>query len=596
MSAQSTPARGNTPTAPPSLRRVGDEDHAPAIPSPLNPAPRTASKPALREPREKKDSLKKREAAAATRSSTPADTGSRGKKGAKAAAAASPSPMRYQIPEPRFADYDPPKDPVFASHEPNPFFTPNGVELRKPIDHAENKKAYRYTHAIADPLFRHKQFYRQTDSKPQGPRMSVEDSDKLTHFDDSMTMITNEKGWRMSRANVFAREGSLYYEVKVVRGIAPDGPAPTTPDSPPEPHIRMGWARREAPLDSPVGFDGYSYGIADMRCAPMHRSRPGKFLDKQKTKGKPKSKAAARQEPPPPEDHIRTGDVIGLLITLPSLSLHRKVVEGIYNPAVDVDDGFTDPPGPAADIIRDRIPVPYRSNLYFEQFEYQPTKAMETYNDRSPINTITPHPNHPDAALRTLPHSSIRVYKNGIPLGTAFEGLLAFLPPASLVPASTGARPGFDDGTIGYYPAVSMFSGGIAELNFGPGFWFPPPELGIRSSRHPQGAPVPADMPATGADADGDGDGDIMLPDAPTSITSPMHGGPPEPKSAGDEKRRVRGVGERYREQVAEDVVWDLVDEVDFFAQDGGYAYVPERDSPEVKRGTARGVANLRDE
>ena len=36
--------------------------------------------------------------------------------------------------------------------------------------------------------------------------------------------------------------------------------------------------------------------------------------------------------------------------------------------------------------------------------------------------------------------------------------------------------------------------------------------------------------------------------------------------------RQLRGVGERYKEQVAEDITWDIIDEVDFFMQDGGFA------------------------
>jgi COMPASS component BRE2 len=92
--------------------------------------------------------------------------------------------------------------------------------------------------------------------------MSHEDCDKWFHFDDSASIITNEKGWRMGRGNVVAREGRLYYEVKILRGIPKDGPAmPTfteTGQRSAQPHVRMGWARREAPLDAPVGFDGYS--------------------------------------------------------------------------------------------------------------------------------------------------------------------------------------------------------------------------------------------------------------------------------------------------------------------------------------------------
>jgi len=33
----------------------------------------------------------------------------------------------------------------------------------------------------------------------------------------------------------------------------------------------------------------------------------------------------------------------------------------------------------------------------------------------------------------------------------------------------------------------------------------------------------------------------------------------------------LRPVAERYKEQIAEDVVWDIIDEVDFFMQDGGF-------------------------
>jgi COMPASS component BRE2 len=228
--------------------------------------------------------------------------------------------------------------------------------------------------------------------------------------------------------------------------------------------------------------------------------------------------------------------VIGLLITLPSLSLHRKVIDGIYNPAVDSSDGFDEPVNEASDIIRDRIPVPFKGNIYFEQFEYQATKPMESYTDRGPYNKVAPHPNHEDVALRSLPGSEIRVYKNGQLIGTAFEKLLAFLPPASLVPSGQGqgARSGFDDGSLGYYPAVSAFFGGTAEVNFGPEFWFPPAELGL-------------DV----------GDVDMERDEAAS-------------------KRKVRPIGDRWKEQVVEDIVWDIIDEVDFYAQDGGPSYVPE--------------------
>lgn len=60
------------------------------------------------------------------------------------------------------------------------------------------------------------------------------------------------------------------------------------------------------------------------------------------------------------------GDVIGLEICLPSLSLHRKVAEGTYNKAVDVSDDL-DPIAAHEylDIIRDRVPIRFKNTLYF---------------------------------------------------------------------------------------------------------------------------------------------------------------------------------------------------------------------------------------
>jgi COMPASS component BRE2 len=485
--------------------------------------------------------------------------------------------MRYSIPEPKVPDYDPPKDGIFASHEPNPIYAPDGqTELRKPVDHAWNKKGYKYTHCVADPHFRHKQFYRQSDSKPYGPRMSHEDTDKWFHFDDSATIITNEKGWRMGRGNVVAREGRMYFEVKILKGIPTEGPKdpvhPRTGETIPGPHIRIGWARREAPLDAPIGFDGYSYGITDARCEAMHRSRASKIF-KPLAKGAKSKHMKAR----PPhgksmpveyvtDQEINEGDVIGLEIKLPSLSLHRKVVEGIYNPAVDLGDGFDNEIIPQdqwnqdkpVDIIRDRIPVPYKGNFFFEQLDFTVTKSMEAYHDRGPVPKIHPSPNHEDVSVRSLPYSHIKVYKNGKEVGIAFENILAFLPPASQPSAEaikSGARVGYDDGMVGYLPAVSAFNGGMAQVNFGPDFWCPPDEIYKQREKDTE-----------------------------------MFGSTSEPQTP--EGRKLRAVGERYKEQIAEDVVWDIIDEVDFFSQDGGFEYKGETFDQGKSTPKARGFAN----
>ena len=426
---------------------------------------------------------------------------------------------------------------------------------------AENKKQYRYNHCIAHPKFLHSRYYRQSDLKPFGPRMSFEDSDKWFNFDESATIVTNEKGWRMGRANVVAREGTFYYEVKILRGVCPEGPPVPVAVNGPLPHIRMGWARREAPLDAPVGFDGYSYGLTDIRMEPMHKSRASKFLDsgnepagRKSSKSSKSSKSKAQQAHPSTafaaNDHAREGDVIGLEITLPSISLHRKIVDGIYNPLVDVGSGLDHPSSAAADeegspnIIRDRFPVPYKGAMYFESLEYRASKGMESYGDRGPFAKETPSPNHADPTLRSLPHSSIKVWKNGKRVGTAFRNLMAFLPPASAPAVEKGSRAGCDDGQLGYFPAVGAFSGGVAQVNFGPNFWCPPP--GLEAVNGVNGEAVVKKEDATTGEAE-----PVVLP-APVS------------------RNKLRGIGERYAEQIAEDVVYDIIDEVDFFVQDGG--------------------------
>lgn len=572
-------SRSNTPLTVLPMKRQLEDEHAPAVSSPLNPNPdataRARSRPPAREQREKRETLKKREAASQThtRGSTP------NPKAAKKEVVPADHPMRYAIPEPKQADYEAPKHCILASHEPEPFVTADGRELRKPVDHAWNKKGYRYTHCVADPMFRHKQFYRQSEVPPYGARMSYEDTDRWIHFDDSASVITNEKGWRMARANVVAREGRMYYEVKILRGIPREGPRTTvdarTGQVLPGPHIRMGWARREAPLDAPVGFDSYSYGVSDTRFEATHRSRASKLF-----KPLPKGAKSKHMKARPPhgrpmpieyvmDQEICEGDVIGLEIQLPALSLHRKVVDGIYNPAVDLGDGF-DAPQTAQDqwnqekpfdIIRDRIPVPYKGNFYFEQLDFVCSKAAESYHERIPVPKISPSPNHNEVSLRSLPYSHIKIYKNGKEMGIATEELLAFLPPASQPSAEAikaGARVGYDDGAVGYFPAVSAYHGGIAQVNFGPDFWYPPEELMKQREKE---TPM-SGIASAGADV--------------------------------PQGRKLRAIGDRYKEQIAEDVTWDIIDEVDFFSQDGGWEYKGESLDLSVAKSTprARGFVN----
>ena len=351
----------------------------------------------------------------------------------------------------------------------------------------------------------------------------------------------------MARMNVNAREGRWYWECKILSGVRPARGASTDPSCAPYRsveqdigdsggHVRLGFARREANLDAPIGFDAYSYGLRDSAGQKVFMSRPKDFFA--------------------PDESICEGDVIGLEIDLPSLSLHRKVVEGSYNKAVDVSDDL-DPgtgaqKGEPVNFIRDRCPIRYKQHLYFEASIGEPTKDLEDFMNPAPvINSATggqasiaasnpPNPNHPVPALRTLPFSSIKVYKNGELMGEPFNYLLSFLPPASkLLRDMEKVSDILDDPTLGYYPAVSVFRGGAAECNMGPDFWFPPEEL-----RHAS---------VNGGQLNGSIDGDVEMKDTSTNSS----------------KQRLRPFCERYDEMIAEDVVCDIIDEVDFWVQDG---------------------------
>ncbi|KAH8681317.1 hypothetical protein BX600DRAFT_429268 [Xylariales sp. PMI_506] len=552
--SMSTSTLNPPPTGANSLpqKRVLEDDHSPAVSSPLNPNPdikpvKTQSHddvPAMaREKRAKKESLKKRE--------------SKGVSGADSSRATpdpkhkepplnEASPLRYKLAPPKPSDFEVARGPVFVPH--HDITTPDGskVEFFETSEHVYNKKNFHYLHCVADPAFPSSFYYRQTEPEPHGAHISFEDAATHMFLDQSGRHITTNKGFRMARANVAIRQGRWYWECKITRGTLnksePGGKLESNG------HVRMGFARREASLDAPVGFDAYSYGIRDVAGQKVHMSRPKDFF--------------------PPGEDIVEGDVIGLEIQLPSEQLHRKVVQGHYNPAIDFADepDLTSAEGP--NIVRDRIPIRFKAHIYFEKIDYHTTKELEDLMNPSPAgssgssNNSTPNPNHPVPALRTLPNSYIRVYKNGVLMGTPFTQLLSFLPPASRPQAQVGAREGLDDGMLGYYPAISVFRGGAAEVNFGPNFWFPPPGLSPTSDSVEK---VPE---VTGSNG-GSGGEDVEMggtdPDTVTVAALP----PPQPLDATASSGPLQSVAERYTEQIVEDILADIVDEVDFWMQDG---------------------------
>lgn len=353
-----------------------------------------------------------------------------------------------------------------------PIFTPvaEGSPYHNIDQIATNRLGFRYTPAgLAEPGC--KVPYRSIESGPSGyVRFSWEDRSPLLKVTTDGLGLMGDKGFRSARCNVPIREGKWYMEVKIEQGGGDKLPDSKMKEGA---HIRLGWSRREAPLNGPVGLDGYSYAYRDKTGDKVTLSRPKPY-------GKP----------------FGTGDVIGMYISLPSRRVPRSN---------DVND--------PAHIKRERIAIEFKGQEYFEAVEYpqskemiaimaEPNKSKASVSVQSSSKKSATVKNLPDRGrnskaspeetplrpLPTLADSRISFFVNGESQGIAFQDIYDYL---QLRVATTlrknqgkkkhreGAREHkenpFDDGYLGYYPAISLFNGARVLLNSGPDFDFPPP-------------------------------------------------------------------------------------------------------------------------
>jgi COMPASS component BRE2 len=170
-------------------------------------------------------------------------------------------------------------------------------------------------------------------------------------------------------------------------------------------------------------------------------------------------------------------------------------------------------PHDSAHVKRERIPIEFKGQEYFESLEYPVTKemvALMDYSNKASSSAPAPPslkksatvknlPKHgrgakspamvdPLRPLSTLPGSFIAFFVNGECQGIAFHDLYDYLPLCSTGAsrkakekkrARDGAREHkenpFDDGTLGYYPFISLFNHARARVNPGPDFAYPPP-------------------------------------------------------------------------------------------------------------------------
>ncbi|KAG6841684.1 hypothetical protein C0991_008322 [Blastosporella zonata] len=310
---------------------------------------------------------------------------------------------------------------------------------------------------------------RTIESNPTTYRVSWEDrSPFITTTKDGLG-LHGGTGFRSARCNAPMVEGSWYLEVKILHG---GGEHHSENGRREGSHVRLGWARREAPLNGPVGLDGYSYGYRDKTGEKVALSRMRPY-------GRP----------------YGTGDVIGMYISLPPRRVASK----------------RDPHDPAH-VKRERIPIDLKGQEVFEILEYPQSKEMTSLMDYSGKSTSSasvssvpkkaaagkmPERSGPTTASKpnapplrpipVLPGSRIAFFVNGECQGTAFQDIYDYL---QLRQSETQrkkekkrTREGvkehqenpFNDGWLGYYPFISLFNDACVGINPGPDFEFPPP-------------------------------------------------------------------------------------------------------------------------
>jgi COMPASS component BRE2 len=372
--------------------------------------------------------------------------------------------------------------------------------------------------------------------------------------------VTNSHGWQSVRANVALKEGTYFWEVKVLSNCIDEKNASFHPQLKPGGHIRVGIMRPEGNIEANLGIDGYSYAVTDYNMRIIHAGFQHQ-LEKDSSRS------------------FRIGDVFGLRLTLPPLAIHRKVVDGSYNPAVDGPETWSlaaETINPASNVVRDRNPFFFKQkHLFFEQQNYNHEelgqanpiimKGWKVMLDRlyaggdksyrnlnlAPMKDDglqAPNPNHPDSRYRTLPGSKLELFRNGEYLGVIVEDLLAFLVPSSKLHSGGEDRPPgreyADDGSLGYYPAVSSYYGGAAECRFEPPFWFPP---------------ATADDAAAPADETGPSVSSTKKAKKGKGKAAPG----PVPNRRVYEPVETKSFVDRHNEQIAEEIVFDIIDEVE---------------------------------
>lgn len=307
---------------------------------------------------------------------------------------------------------------VVARLKPAPYsFEDLEMPLEPTAHMPQNKRGYKYSACRPNPYFK-STLYSTSDMKPYHVGFSRFDrsSDSVINDELDVFSVPEESGWRSARSSVGIREGKWYVEFKILK----------------QGNVRVGIGRREASIEAPVGFDGYAYGVRDIKCQGVHLS---KRFDLSKDT---------------PQNNLKVGDVVGLLIELPKMNQDN-------------------------DIVRDIIPIKYKNGLFFEQFEYTVSKEMDHYLNPVTVFGEQAIPDTQRFKPKELKGSSLKVFVNGKHVG-GWNDLLDFSSPNSEQRENKLRAECPDDGDLGYYPMASCFNGGEVAINTSAEVWIPPQE------------------------------------------------------------------------------------------------------------------------
>lgn len=363
-------------------------------------------------------------------------------------------------------------------------------KFQKPEDIPLNRRNFVYRPCGANPFFKELGYScsEYPFAKPGMNLMDRSDGISLEQGGNDCASVSNSMGWRTSRCDVCIKEGLTYWEVEVVQGGTPlefdtnDSFQRRKDVINETPHLRLGISKREASLESPVGFDSYGYAVRDTSLESIHEGKVEQLLG---------------------AHSLKTGDRLGFLLQLPSSHTQIDQAKEYTQRRLDAllqstKNTYPDNEQPKkksrttnknfqiallqdidhSNIVRDHIAIRYKNQLFFEATDYVKTTKPEYYSSDK----------RERQDYYQLQDSFLAVYLNGELLGEAFRDLKPFLPPFSELQYNEKFyfgywKNGVDDPShhakrtsvllrnkyvnnnkLGYYPTISCFNGGTARI------------------------------------------------------------------------------------------------------------------------------------